>query len=679
MALLPPQLDDRTFQDIVDEAKKRIPAYIDGWTDHNVSDPGVTLIELFAWMTEMILFRQNQMPRRFYIKMMQLLGITLEEPRAATVPVTFQLAEPPRNDFVIPADTEVASTQTEYEPSIIFMTDKALTIHPPQLEAIHTYRQSREQPFEHQNVPYLQNGGATLNLFSQIPRPNDACYFGFAEEIDLSHHLLAFDLDCVEGAGVGIDETAVPLIWEVATDKEKNGQLEWHQCDVAQDSTRGLNVPGRIMIHLPMFEAVKHNKESKRFWVRLRVLTRDEYTLVGSDHVRPYKQTPTIRQLTVSSWGGTVQATNAIIVEREFLGTSDGSPGQTFFVQQTPMLKPDPTRGETICVEITKDTEQGWKTIEEPWTRQENFEASAVKQACYVLDTATGEVRFPPAIMKTDGQVNLYGKIPPRGASIWFNRYRHGGGTAGNIPKFKLNTLKTAVPSVNVVYNRHAAQGGQDQEQLEAAILAAPRALRAQQRAVTAEDFEYLAFKTAVSLARVKCLQPQPGWADSVSPGTVFVVPLPTIENPHRRIQPHKLLLNEHAQQIIKAHLDKHRLLTTRLQILPPELHRVSAQVTCRIAAGFTKKEVYDAILQKLYTYLNPIVGGNSGQGWEFGRDLYDYDVYHCLQGIEGVLAIQEIGLTHHLANGKQTKIKNKLSVVPHGVIISDVHEVIFV
>ena len=88
MSLVAPKLDDRRFQDIVDEAKKRIPHYTKEWTDHNVSDPGVTLVELFAWMTDIILYRLNQVPDRHYIKFMEMLGITLQEPVPAKVPVT---------------------------------------------------------------------------------------------------------------------------------------------------------------------------------------------------------------------------------------------------------------------------------------------------------------------------------------------------------------------------------------------------------------------------------------------------------------------------------------------------------------------------------------------------------------------------------------------------------------
>ena len=88
MPLPTPTLDDRKFQDLVDEVKKRIPHYSKEWTDHNVSDPGITLIELFAWMTDIILYRMNRVPDLHYIKFMEMLGITLAEPVPASVPVT---------------------------------------------------------------------------------------------------------------------------------------------------------------------------------------------------------------------------------------------------------------------------------------------------------------------------------------------------------------------------------------------------------------------------------------------------------------------------------------------------------------------------------------------------------------------------------------------------------------
>ena len=81
MTLPPVNLDDRKFQDLVDEAKRLIPTKCPEWTNHNVSDPGVALIELFAWMTEMTLFRLNQVPDKFYVEMLNLIGF---EPFPAT-------------------------------------------------------------------------------------------------------------------------------------------------------------------------------------------------------------------------------------------------------------------------------------------------------------------------------------------------------------------------------------------------------------------------------------------------------------------------------------------------------------------------------------------------------------------------------------------------------------------
>src|SRR5512145_379219 len=109
MPLPTPLLDDRHFQDLVDHAKRSIPQYCPEWTDHNVSDPGVTLIELFAWMTDLLLYRVNQVPDKVYIKFLELLGVKLEPPRAARAPITFYLSAPQPAEVTIPAETEVAT------------------------------------------------------------------------------------------------------------------------------------------------------------------------------------------------------------------------------------------------------------------------------------------------------------------------------------------------------------------------------------------------------------------------------------------------------------------------------------------------------------------------------------------------------------------------------------------
>ena len=131
MALPAPNLDDRTFQDLVNEARRRIPLHCPEWTDHNLSDPGITLIELFAWMTEMLIYRLNKVPDKNYTKFLELLGLRLTPANPATTEVSFRLTAPPASPVTIPSGTEVATVRTETRDAIVFTTDRDSTTGSP--------------------------------------------------------------------------------------------------------------------------------------------------------------------------------------------------------------------------------------------------------------------------------------------------------------------------------------------------------------------------------------------------------------------------------------------------------------------------------------------------------------------------------------------------------------------
>ena len=103
MALPAPNLDDRRFQNLVDDAKRLVQRRCPEWTDHNVSDPGVTLIETFAYMTDQLLYRLNRVPDRNYIKFLELIGVRLFPPTAATTRVTFWLSAPQETTVAVPS------------------------------------------------------------------------------------------------------------------------------------------------------------------------------------------------------------------------------------------------------------------------------------------------------------------------------------------------------------------------------------------------------------------------------------------------------------------------------------------------------------------------------------------------------------------------------------------------
>ena len=108
-------LDDRTFQDLVDECILRIPRYCPEWTNYNPGDPGITLIELFAWLTDQMLLRFNQVPRRHYVAFLEMLGVRLQPPTPAHTDITFYLTAALPHRYQIATGTEVATLRTEAE------------------------------------------------------------------------------------------------------------------------------------------------------------------------------------------------------------------------------------------------------------------------------------------------------------------------------------------------------------------------------------------------------------------------------------------------------------------------------------------------------------------------------------------------------------------------------------
>src|SRR5487761_1537647 len=123
MALPVPNLDDRRFQDLVDDAKRLVQQRCPEWTDHNVSDPGVTLIETFSFMVDQLGYRLNRMPDRNYVKFLELIGVTLFPPTAASADVTFWLAAPQDVTVTVPRGSRVATSRpSRSEEAVVFET-----------------------------------------------------------------------------------------------------------------------------------------------------------------------------------------------------------------------------------------------------------------------------------------------------------------------------------------------------------------------------------------------------------------------------------------------------------------------------------------------------------------------------------------------------------------------------
>lgn len=648
-----PRLDDRSFSDIVAEALQRIPLYTPEWTDHNLSDPGITVIELFAWMTDIILYRLNRVPDKHYIKFMELIGMRLREAEPARAPVTFWLAAPQDQPVTIPSSTEVATTRTETEPAIIFSTDLEATIKVPDLRHVLT-RQASGGQFRSHNLTALAKGFEGFMVFSsQPPTPGDVVYLGFAE--DLSHHIIGIEMEVDKAEGAGIDPDNPPYVWEVLG---RGDDTPWTPCEVDYDGTKGFNVSGMVRLHLPpMQEGERDGKVA--FWLRCRLSPPQE-------SISAYEVSPRVKRLIAQSWGITVDATNVTVVLNEVLGRSDGSPGQRFYLVHTPVVPRLPR--ERLLMRMEDGTEETWMEVSD-------FSDSGKDDPHYMLDSQTGEIRLGPALPQRDGSIHRFGKVPPSNAMLVMRAYRYGGGVAGNVGKGTLNVLKTSLAPIDRVTNRQPAKGGQNAEDLEEAKVRVPGYLRSLRRAVTAEDFEYLAREAAPgATGRVYCLQPP-----FTQAGEVKVLVVPAVSNPEVYIPPENLVLADDVTDRIQTYLDERRLLSTRLEVTAPTYHWVQTMVRFRASRFEDADVVRDRVRSKLFTFLNPLIGGPEGTGWPFGRDLFASDIMAALLTVPGVDFVRSVRLFPVIyQDGEFSRIDevNEIALSAQGVIASYDHDV---
>ena len=662
MALPTPNLDDRKFQDLVDEAKQMIPRYCPNWTDHNVSDPGVTLIELFAWMVDVLLYRLNRVPEKNYIKFLELIGISLRPPQPARADMTFLLSAALPEPITIPRHTEVATTRTETQEAITFTTDRDLTIRVPHLlYALVT----RDDTAFFQYEP-LTNPSSELGIFGIEndqqgnpvgARPSSGLYLGYAE--DLSGHVLALDLRVHRAEAFGIDPRNPPLAWEYWDGYE--GRWEALRRDLGtleEDTTGGIENDGQVILHIPYTAALGEVDRKEALWIRCRATELQP----GQ---RPYRASPRIRSIETRSIGGAVPTHHAVRVQGEVLGTSDGTPSQVFKLEYSPVLP----REEAERIEVRMEDGSF-----EPWVEVENFGASGPDDPHYTIDSVSGEVRFGPSIRQPDGQERRHGRVPRQGAVIRFVSYRVGGGLVGNVGRGTINVLKSSIPFVDSVTNRRAAVGGTEPESLEHAMMRAPQVLQARTRAVTVEDFEYLARQASPDVARARCVG---GQRADTELGTIRLLVVPAVGQADGPVYPTQLTLSPRLRQEVQGYLDERRLLTTTLRIEEPRYQWISVETQIRARARANANQVRQEAERRLYHYINPISGGPDGTGWPLGGELFVSELYSLLQGIPGVQYVQELKIypIDPTTRARSAEI-TQVAPTPDGLLCSHLHTV---
>ncbi len=669
-----PDLDDRTFKNLVDECILRIPRYCPEWTNYNANDPGITLIELFAWLTDQMLLRFNQVPLRNYVTFLELLGIRLQAPAPAQTDITFYLTAALPEPYTIPGGTEVATVRSETEEAIVFSTDEPVTIGNPRLRHFLSAETADETPEvlrdRFTNLWTERSDGEwegrELTLFNEQPSPGNCFYLVFDSDGEIAGNVVAITFKGEAATPTGINPDAPPRRWEAW-----NG-LSWQPILLQEldDGTRGFSFSeiaeqggnplqgADIVLHLPTEWPVTHFTAYQGRWLRCVC------TPPLSGHTG-YSDSPRILGLSVRSIGGTVAASQSSLIRNEILGESDGTPGQTFQLQGFPVL----TRkgDEYIVVEPPGELPQNWQEVTD-------FSNSSPEDLHYTIDSRTGVVQFGPQIREPaqlqqrtllrsraallmgenssfepeitpEGVRALerqYGAVPLRGSKIRMVTYRTGGGQRGNVQRGTLSVPKSAVPYVARVTNHIPARNGADAESLEDAVIRVPALLRTRDRAVTPEDFETLAIAGGKgAVARALCLSPVK--RDDAGIVRLLLVPQANTDAIARAegIPPEQLALHPRLQSQVLSYLDERRLLGVQVRCLEPNYVGVSVQAEVALEPEYNNSRAREEILYKLrvalYRFFNPLSGGPNGNGWPFGRPVYPSDIVTLFQQTPGV------------------------------------------
>lgn len=447
--------------------------------------------------------------------------------------------------------------------------------------------------------------------FRLVTDRSPTVHFGFDRPLPVG--LVSLFLDVASGEGA---EVSSPFVWEYRSPRG------WTELAVV-DQTLGFTRSGLVQLIGAPDAIATDGLGGERYRLRARVKRGQ----------RP--ATAAIRGL----WLNAVWATHSESFEREPLGTSDGNPRQTFDASRTPVLV-----GETVWVEEWTGRGEYWRTFVQHVAEDDlrfdrdpaNDEISAVWVAWhlrphlhdsgsldrhYAIERARGLVRFG------DGH---RGMIPPAGRRIVMS-YTSGGGLAGNVPAGAIAEVRTAVPFIMSATNPVAASGGAPTEAMSSVQARGPQRLRHRDRAVSTEDFEWLAREASPEVARARCLpvtgpagRGQRGWV------TLLLVPHGIEEKPTPSAEL-KRRVREHLAARAPATVAR------RLRVEGPRYVPVSVSAELVPLPAQSVGALEARLRDRLDRFLHPLTGGVAQQGWDFGQTVHLSQIASVLEGTEGV------------------------------------------
>lgn len=530
---------------------------------------------------------------------------------------------------------------------------------------------SRKFPVQHcmtyNNVEYkdqtylTMTGGQPFRAFYGMDCRFPAMYMGFDQPPRKGPISMYFSLQQQK-----YTDDEMPLIeWEYL--RKEGNEARWATLK-AFDETNGFTQSGTVQFIGPEDMTPEPLFGKEHYWIR--AINRD---LKLERPGQPYPIANRIRMNTVKAvqqesvrnenpeWDGGVEA---YLLSRKPVFAEEVWVDETGRLGGLELDKFVAANGESV--RSMHDNEGQIDRLWVRWKAVQHLHESKPDDRHFTIDRSRGLIRFGDGVQ---------GKEPPnKGLDKLRVHYCITAGEKGNVGAGQITQLHNSIAFINAVTNDEPAGGGCDTESLEAALRRGPQVVKHQNRAVTAEDYEWLIRQAYPNIAKVRCLANYNVRMEKEL-GHITMVILPKGGEAGRMLFPE---LRKQTEKFLLECAPNTVAFPEKIRVIEPAYLEISVNATVAVQSMDDIVPVELECLRKLELFLDPLQGHHDGTGWEIGETIHISVFYSLLKSISAVNHVEKLYMTvYQIEDGRRTELDgSKLESPPHGIVVGGTHKV---
>lgn len=589
-------IPDATFEELVEIGRSIIPTVAPAWTDHNVHDPGIMLMELLAWTAEAQTYALGHVRRDERYAYARLLGLKPRGPRPAAGLIWPGTDEPSLPASGIDIYKDAPATIVGHE-APAFRVDRALYLSPARLDCVQTeFADGSNEDWTGANnepgvvfAPFGDNPAHGTRLILRFK----GTLLGDAKGKTTARHWpLGVRVAPGNGAAAdsACDERGSPLTVAVRFDHEK------HQLPIVDDTTLGLRRSGILLLDLSALAGVT---QSELFTVEITAGRGTFARAPRLDRIAP----------------NVIGVTQCETLVREPGDTGTGQPDQVIELGESGLMFGDSDRDVTVKVPQIGD---------KPWKRVEDLKSSGPDDTHYTADFGRGRIVFGNGVN---------GRIPPLEAGILIDGHVCAG-TKGNLVSGHLWTVRGAGAYGT---NPDAMTGGSDATTLDD-LKRSARKLRESHPLVTRDDLQKAALALDLGVARAHEIDTQAGASPALAPRLLVVL--------EKRVDAQDAATTERAAWLreIERRLSVQVPMGQRLKVIAPRYVAIAVRAEIVLAPKRDPKAVTTEAEKEIRRRLD-LTGQTPAEQWPFGRAVAALEIKTWLLKVKGVARVDALEL----------------------------------